>query len=560
MGGVWSMAWGAGVAVTMAALKTVYGWREYWLRLVGLALVAGFVASLVALWHPVYRFTGLLQVDAANETKLLPALRGEPIALSPLGGYDGQYYAQLACDPSLRTPELRTSIDSLSYRARRILVPAVAWVLGGGRPGAALQAYTWINIGCWFWLAVLLWRLLGADQWRGLAAWTGVMFASGTLLSIRFSLTDLPGLVLFVAAMVAMERGRERSGLAWFGASLLARETMLVGAWGLVSRAWERVPGRLLRTGLMLALAVLPLAFWLLYVGWQVGPAGAGGVGAFGWPGTAVIGEWREEWARACSGEHGWLAWSALLATVGLTVQAVFIVVHFRPEDRWWRVGVGYVVLMLVLGPAVWEGIGAAALRVLLPLLLACNVMVVRSRYSSWWLLALNLSVAGGLQELAPIPDEREMVAVRTSQAAVIVRTDTGCYGPERLGKDHWVWTEAKAEWQLQFWTGGREVEALLRTKMRALDERELVISWAGGDVWCGRVGPDWSPVCLPPLPVHDGRVTLSFRSESPAVREGTASDARWLSVCLLNPRIELRAPLTGQAEAAQHLGGATDR
>ncbi len=553
MGPVLSMAWGAGVAVTMAALKTLYGWRGHWPRVVGLVLVAGFVASLVALWHPVYRFTALLQMDAANKTRMLPTLRGEPVALSPFGGYDGQYYAQLACDPTLRTPELRTSIDSLPYRARRILVPALAWVLGGGRPGVAVQAYTWINIGCWFWLAVLLWRLLGADQWRGLAAWTGVMFASGTLVSVRFSLTDLPGLVLFVAAMAAVERGRGRSAMAWFGASLLARETMLVGAWGLVSKAWERAPGRLWHNGLMLVLAVLPLALWLVYVGWQVGPSGTG-VRVFGWPGAGLIGDWREEWALVCTGENRLLVWASLLSTVALTVQAVFMVVQFRPDDRWWRVGAGYVVLMLVLGPAVWEGIAGAALRVLLPLLLVCNVMVVRNRFSSWWLLALNLSVGVGLMEMAPMPDEREMAAVRTQQTAVVLRAETGCYGPERWRESRWVWTEQDAEWQLQSWVGACAMEATLCLKMRALDERELVVSWAGGELWRGRVGKKWTPVRLSPLPVQDGRVTLNFRADSPAVREGTQHDARLLSVCLLNPRIELQPAPTGLAEGA---GGA---
>ncbi len=232
-----------GVALLFVRKLGSPGAGRWWRGLCGAALVAGFLTLLAALWHPVYRFTGLLQFDRSNEASALPVVREQPVALND-GGYDGQYYVQLACDPTLRTSKLRTAIDSLSYRARRILLPAAAWGLGCGRSAWVIQVYPWLNIGCWLALAWLLWPLLQADgRWLGVAAWAGVLFSAGVLASVRYSLTDLPSLLLFVLAMRAA--GAERPGrmAAWFAASLLARETMLVGAWGLRRKAWDRPAG-----------------------------------------------------------------------------------------------------------------------------------------------------------------------------------------------------------------------------------------------------------------------------------------------------------------------------
>lgn len=539
MGGLLTAAWRAVVAVSLA-LRRPFSGRAAWPRLAGLALTGGFVAMLLALWNPVFRFTGLLHLDAAREATMLPALRGQPIALSPSGGYDGQYYAQVACDPTLRTLELRTAIDALPYRAQRILVPAVAWVLGGGRPGMVVQVYSVLNVACWLVLAVLLWRLLGADQWRGLAAWAGVMFSAGALASVGYSLTDLPALLLFVAAMLAVERSRPRSALAWFAASLLARETMLVGGWGLLPKAWES-PSRLWRAGAKLGLAVLPLALWLLYIRWQVGASGPGARN-FAWPGLGLIEEWGEELAHVRTEPNHWLAYSSLLATAGLTLQVVFMVIHFRPADRWWRAGFGYVLLMLVLGTAVWEGFSGAALRVLLPLLLVCNVLVLRSHRSSWWLLAINLSLVSGIVDMrqAPQLDYRELAAARREDSAAVLRLGGGCYGLEKAGRVRWTWTAQEAGLELQMWAGREPVEVELTLGLSAVARRNLVILAGGNELWRGEVGLKSARVILPPIRLQGGRLQLQLLADAPGVREPSGADRRALSVCVANPRLRV--------------------
>ena len=87
-----------------------------------------------------------------------------------------------------------------------------------------------------------------------------------------------------------------------------------------------------------------------------------------------------------------WLALTTLLALAGLTVQLVYLSFRRQVSDHWWRLGAAYGVLLLCLGPLVWEGHPGAYTRVLLPLALAFNVLAVRGRAGLGWLLGGNLS------------------------------------------------------------------------------------------------------------------------------------------------------------------------
>ena len=515
--------------------------RHLWRRLAGAVLAACFISLLVALWHPVYRFTGLLQVGQDAAARALAVVREQPVLVYE-GGYDGQYSAQLACDPSLRSPELHTAIDALPYRARRILMPATAWVLGLGRPEWAIQIFPWLNIVCWFALALVLWAMLQADRrWLGVVAWAGVMFSAGALASVRYSLTDLPSLLLFIFALRAVQAGRQGRMAAWFGASILARETMVIGILGLLPGRGASAD-RLFRTGFAIIAAVVPFGCWLAYVHWSAGTSEASaGVRNFAWPGVGLVGDWIEEIAHATSGNERVLGVKSLVATLGLTLQAVFLLVCWRPQDRWWRVGAGMAALMFVLGPAVWEGYFGAVLRVMLPLQLACTILAIEHRRSAWWLLLLNLSIPAALADAAPQFDSAELAVVRHGDVAAVMRTGAGCYMPESLRKDHWVWTAQEAQCRLRIWSESDAVEVLMSMRVRALDERELVVAWSGGELWRGRVGRDWTLVTLPAVPAKRGELVLTLHSDSPAVRGGSAGDVRLFSVCLLNPQIELR-------------------
>ena len=331
----------------------------------GLLAVALFALLVGRFWHPVYGFTSLLQVSAAGHREQIAAFHAYPIYEYPVAGqYDGAYYAQLAHHPLLTAPELAGAMDNFPYRARRILAPALAWLLVLGQPAHLAGAYALLNIFAWLALAWLLWRLLPVRDARSWLAWAGVLFSAGALASVRLALTDLVALVFLAGAMRAAERGRPGQGAGWLAVAALGRETMLAALPALAAPPWRSWAN--LRRAVA---AMLPLLAWIAYVRWRAGPDQDAG-GNFNWP----LVSWAEKGRTAVLAlRHAplpGLAWTSLLALLGLTVQAAFFL-RPRPTDAWWRLGAAYAILMLVLGPAVWAGVPGAALRVLLPLTLA---------------------------------------------------------------------------------------------------------------------------------------------------------------------------------------------
>src|SRR6187399_4798 len=94
-----------------------------------------FVALVVSKFSPHTGFTSLIRFGDTWDSKRAATLRDLPIATVPgSNGYDGQFYAQLALDPLLLSPETSAALDAPAYRARRILTPALASVAGAGDP------------------------------------------------------------------------------------------------------------------------------------------------------------------------------------------------------------------------------------------------------------------------------------------------------------------------------------------------------------------------------------------------------------------------------------------
>ena len=85
---------------------------------------------------------------------------------------------------------------------------------------------------------------------------------------------------------------------------------------------------------------------------------------------------------------------------IGLTIQAAVLLIVRVWRNPWWRAGMGSVMLMVVLGPAVWEGLPGAATRVLLPMTFAFNVVLPGTRWF-WplWVLG-NLAIIPALEVL----------------------------------------------------------------------------------------------------------------------------------------------------------------
>lgn len=137
------------------------------------------------------------------------------------------------------------------------------------------------------------------------------------------------------------------------------------------------------------ALLLLPLCAWIAYLIFLDLPGVlSSGTQNFAPPLVGFIHRFSQAVGELQT--QGWnhLTRVSLLTLVALTVQVASLVWWRRSRDPWWRIGIVYACLLLVLGPAVWEGHPGAVTRVVLPMTFAFNVLLPRSRWF-WplWLL-----------------------------------------------------------------------------------------------------------------------------------------------------------------------------
>jgi len=183
-------------------------------------------------------------------------------------GYDGQFYAALATDPLLLSPQTPALLDNPPYRAQRIFLPMLAHLVSLGDARAATFAYPLL---CWlftfvgfFALANLLQRFEVRGFWVFLAA-----AHVGVAASVTRSTPDSAGTGLFFLGWAAWNAGRPGVATALWGSAVLTRETLLLPLWGVIlPQLWRQrtlkaaLPG-LVPTGMLtLWSGVLFLRFW----------------------------------------------------------------------------------------------------------------------------------------------------------------------------------------------------------------------------------------------------------------------------------------------------------
>lgn len=509
---------------------SIFRRRWFWPALCAL-FVAGFVVQVARFYHPVYGFTSLIQLDSSSEAGMLPELRERPIYVyRETGGYDGQYYAQLACRPTLRDPALLQAIDNLGYRARRCLTSWTAWLLALGDPTRALDIYTLINPFCWLVLAALLLVVFPPRSLHSFVAWIGLLCSAGVLGSVRLALTDLPALTLITAAAIVFQRGRSFGATGLLAAAVLARETSLL--------TFPAFRGETLKRTLVRAVAcVAPFIGWYIYIRVTIGP-GSDGWDNLTWPGVYFLAKWRYCLGDLGNEKYPLLAWTSLLSMIGITVQAVWLVARPDWKNLWWRLGIGHVGLMLMLGWAPWEGYPGAATRVLLPLQLAFNALVPRSRSGLILLVLGNLSFASGLMFIFDVPRERdELAAARIEPAAYVARLGPGFYGPEQRGSHRWCWANREATLRLQRWHGSDPVH--VEFTLHAFSPPRTVTVKQGDRVWwSGRLDRGDVPVVIDAMPFGaDGTAELRIVSDEPGVKENSSDDARTIAFSIADFR-----------------------
>ena len=362
------------------------------------AAVAVFLVSVARYHHRNTGFTSLICFGDEFEKVRLPAVADAPHYVHyQSSGYDGQFYAQLAVEPLLRDGRLEDALDEPAYRARRILFAWTAYLLGLGRPGWVLKAYALQNIVAWLLLAWVLLRWFPPTAPRHLAAWLACLFGAGLITSVRFALTEGPALLLLALSVAAMEQGRRWLAPALMALAGLGREmSFLAGGLLLDRRPANRREA--LAAAARLFAVVLPFAAWVAYVSWVYPPTGSAEGRNFAIPFTGYLHKWSVTLGQLH--ESGWWgSWArfSLAALVSVPVQAGFLLARRDWGSAWWRAGATFAALVPFLSFPVWEGDVIAVMRVALPMSVAFNVLVVRSRF--FWPLVVsgNLTVLHGL-------------------------------------------------------------------------------------------------------------------------------------------------------------------
>jgi hypothetical protein len=519
--------------------------------------VVGFFAWSIAFFYiPGKGFTSLIGFGGKQHARYIPEVRQVNHYEAPdSGGYDSQWYVQIALRPNLSDPVLKRGVDSLPYRARRILFEWTAWLLGAGRPSAVMAVFAAQNIACWGLLALLLFRWFPPTDWQNVLRWSATLFSFGLIFSVRDALLDGPSLLVAACGMALIESGRLWWGAAVMGISGLGKDTsILCGAalpppTGARGREWVGWVGR----GAVLA---LPLLLWFAYIRLRVGHADDIGARNFAAPFAGLCRKLEDITSSLLS--ERLLPLSSIpkldaAVAVGLLAQFFFFAFRVRWRDAWWRVGAAYAALMMFLGDAVWENYPSAAARVLLPMTLAFNVSVPR-RGKGWLVLLLvgNLGIFASMDLLRP-PGRESFVVYGPKELRINPRDGSSIEAV--FGAKNW-WDPERSRWTYFRWSLGDSTIALrnpmpfavladIRFSVRAVEDRDALISLSGKLIRREHLrAADVVPVTLKGIRLAPGDTVLGFGSNRPPAFPGNG-DPRRLTYMVRDFEIDVtgRAP-----------------
>jgi hypothetical protein len=370
--------------------------RGMMLWLLGLLFIMG---TLVGLRYiPGQGFTALIQFDEVYEKQKLKVLETIPHYVKRPTGFDGQFYAQIAFDPTLRNPEYDHVIDLPSYRCRRIFLPFLSYCLGLGKPEYIIHVYSLINLAFWFALLFLFLKLAKPWTLQSMYCVTGMALSLGSLESIRLALVDLPAVtLLFYAAWLA----NRKFGIASILASLafLTRETMVLGALAFLPFGDKNIRSWIRSTGYLFLMAI-PLLLWSFYIIYRFPGLIEQGSGNFNLP-LVDFGKRIVKFYNGIFFVHSIHEFMSFLALIGIITQGVYLWKNRNWTDPIWKMGILFSIIPLFLDEAVWDSILFVA-RVVLPMTIAFNYFLIKEKnnFRIWFLLG-NLGMILGLVKFA---------------------------------------------------------------------------------------------------------------------------------------------------------------
>jgi hypothetical protein len=557
------------VAMVQETLKRAFARPPVWLFvLVGAAALAVLLSIYVRVYSPAYGLTRLIVIGSEFNHRGLTVYQATPKYIDPYPphrwGFDGQHYAQIALDPLLRDPQIKTAIDNPPYRARRILLPWLAWLGGLGRPFWILNVYAALNFVFWLGFAVMMTGLFRPHGWAGLAGFAAMLLTCGVIESMWASLADFPGFTLMTLAVLAGGSG----GAGVLALAALTRETSLFGLVGLweFKSTWRDALRHNLRLSLI---AAGPMVLWFAYVAWRLRMAATADGDNLDWPLRGIMGKLGEFSVVAVHGHIRWHRWffelykspelHALLTIVALLTQCLYVLTHRVWENRLWRVGALFVPFFLCIGAPSWES-HFTITRHALPITLAFNLLLAMRPGRAWfvWFLLGNCFVPFGIYQfyhylganrLSPPPPAEFQIVNPPSAAAASVHFGPGWSDFEWNDRKSWRWA-AQQEADLLITNPTHQMlDAEMSFVVESVDSRDLEVAvrdvrlWAGSVAGTGRlVRP--SRFSLPP-----GETLVEFRTPQPlAPRE--PADNRLVSFKLQALELNLTLPPVGAKTA----------
>jgi len=306
-------------------------------------------------------------------------------------GYDGQFYAQLAINPSLTRNDLEIALDNPVYRAKRIGMAVLAFCLGFGKPAWILQVYALLNFAFWLTLLAALYYFVGIKNYRDFLLAISLLWTTGTLTSLARALTDLPAAVLSLLAVFSNSR---YVGSSFLGMAALFRETSVLSFFSIMwlDQKQKTVWRQLLAYGLIMT---LPIMIWILYVNSRMNAGEALGISNFSFPFLATLQKLYNSVREVLLGFPNCTIHSRvylvfeLISPLSLIIQSAYFFIKPRIHSKMWRLGIGFAILLFCLGGSIWvEQLGY--LRSVLLLTICFNLLIHEyergAAYYSWYI------------------------------------------------------------------------------------------------------------------------------------------------------------------------------
>lgn len=463
-------------------------------------------------------------------------------------GYDAQFYAQIALDPSIQDAELDEGVDNLRYRARRILMPAFAWLLGTGDPDRIVHVYPLINPLCWIVCGFLLLHWLPPQNLQNFIRWSGIMLGWGWITSIERSLSDGPAAALTVLAAFLVARSAYNRGALAIAASALAKDVSLLAGLAIFEKR-SNVSETLIQFAARGSICVLPLFAWWLYVNSVAPPQNSSflGSGNFALPLVELVSKIKGQWATWTSSDSP-KSLFYFFSYIAMLLHILVLLVRPKWKDIWWRIGISFAILAAVLGPAVWADEPGAAPRVVLVLHIAFNILIPKTKKWLPILILGNVSVIDFPHIMEP-PELSERSEICIEQGHFLSTSDSGDTSSLELHfLDGWHGVE-EGRGFVRKWTkdaaaidfrnhGDKPLFGHISLVLGTHYDRRTLVTWNGQEIGSFTHGNGTERYPLGPIAVYPGSNILQISGEEPARLPGNG-DTRALGVSLFQIYLE---------------------